>query len=139
MANPNAPFSFRPWHHLSGGASARVHEYPLSTGYSTALYLGDLVKTDGSNNIVIAAAGDQVRGVFAGVKYIASDGSFVFKKNWVASTTEQSGSIIKALVWDDPNQAFLAQSVGSMTNADVGQFVNVDTSTAGTASLTRSI
>ena len=111
----------------------------LSTGYSTALYLGDLVKTDGSNNIVIAAAGDQVRGVFGGVKYIASDGSFVFKKNWVASTTEQSGSIIKALVWDDPNQAFLAQSVGSMTNADVGQFVNVDTSTAGTASLTRSI
>lgn len=65
MANPNAPFSFRPW------ASARVHEYPLSTGYSMALYLGDLVKTDGSNNIVTAAAGDQVRGVFAGVLSIS--------------------------------------------------------------------
>ena len=133
MANPNAPFGFRPWNHGSGGTPARLTEYTLSTAYNTALYDGDLVKTDGSGNLNIAAAGNQVVGVFHGVKYIASDGSVVFKKNWVASTAEQSGTTIKALVYDDPQQLFLAQSVGSMTAADVGQFCDVDTSTAGSA------
>lgn len=133
MANPNAPFGFRPWSHGSGGVPSRLTEYTLSTAYNTALYDGDLVKTDGGGNVVIAGAGDQVIGVFHGVKYIASDGSIVYRKNWVASTAEQSGSIIKALVYDDPQQLFLAQSVGSMTAADVGQFCNVDTSVAGSA------
>lgn len=133
MANPNAPFGFRPWNHGSGGTPGRLTEYTLSTAYNTALFQGDLVKTDGSGNINIAAAGNQVVGVFWGVKYVASDGSYVFKKNWVASTPEQSGSVIKALVFDDPQQLFVAQSVGSMTAADVGQFCDVDTSVSGNA------
>lgn len=133
MANPNAPFGFRPWNHGSGGTPGRISEYTLSTAYGTALYQGDVVKTDGSGNVAIAAAGDQSVGVFWGVKYVASDGSYVFKKNWVASTAEQSGTVIKALVFDDPAQLFVAQTVGSYTAADVGQFANVDTSATGSA------
>lgn len=133
MANPNASFGFRPWRHGSGGTGGRLTEYPLSTAYNTNLFQGDLVLLDGSGNVNIAAADSQVVGVFWGVNYIASDGSVTFKRNWVASTAEQTGSIIKALVYDDPQQLFVAQSVGSMTAADIGQFCNVDTSVAGSA------
>lgn len=134
MANPNAPTGFVPCKHASGGASSRTNEYPLSTGYSTALYMGDAVKTDGSGNIVIAGAGDQIRGVFAGVNYFFADGSVVFRRYWPASTTELTGSIIRAEVWDDPNQLFEVQSAGSMTAADIGQWVDLSTATGGSAS-----
>lgn len=134
MANPNAPNGFVPVKHVSGGASSRTNEYTLSTGYSTSLFLGDAVKTDGSGNINVAAAGDQIRGVFAGVNYYFADGSVVFRRYWPASTTELSGSIIRCLVWDDPNQLFEVQSVGSMTAADIGQWVDVSTGTAGNTS-----
>jgi len=133
MANADAPFGFRPWKHGSGGTGGRTNEYTLSTAYATSLFQGDLVKTDGSGNINIAAAGNQVIGVFAGVNYIAADGSVTFKKNWVASTAEQSGTVIKALVYDDPQQLFLVQSNGTMTAADIGLFCDVDTSAAGSA------
>jgi hypothetical protein len=133
MANPNAPFGFRPHNHLSGGTPERLSEYTLSTAYATALYQGDLVKTDGSGNVVIGTAGDAAIGVFWGVKYIASDGSVVFRKNWIAATPELTGTTITALVYDDPNQLFLAQSVGSMTAADVGQLCDVSTATGGSA------
>jgi hypothetical protein len=133
MANPNAPFGFRLWRHGAGGTGGRTTEYALSTGYSTALYQGDLVKLDGSGAVNIAAAGDQVVGVFGGVNYIFTDGSVQFRRNWTASTTEKSGTIIRAIVFDDPMQLFLAQSTGSMTAADIGQWVDVDTGTAGSS------
>ena len=133
MANPNAPFGFRPWNQGSGGTPGRLNEYTLSTAYNTSLFDGDLVKTDGSGNLNIAAAGNQVVGVFHGVRYTASDGSFVFKKNWIASTPEKAGTVITALVYDDPQQLYVVQSVGSMTAADIGQFCDVDTSVAGSA------
>jgi hypothetical protein len=133
MANPNAPNGFVPYKHAFGGVSGRMEEYKLSTAYSTALYLGDAVKTGGAGELNPAAAGDQIVGVFAGVKYIASDGSVVFKRNWVASTAEQSGTVIKAMIWADPGQLFSVQSAGSMTDSDVGQWVDVSTGTAGSA------
>lgn len=133
MANPDAPFGFRPYKHVSGGTPGRLNEYTLSTAYNTSLFKGDLVKTDSSGNLNIAAAGDQVVGVFWGVKYIASDGSVVHKNNWVGSTAEKSGTTIVALVYDDPNMLFLAQSNGSMTAADIGLFCDVDTSASGDA------
>jgi hypothetical protein len=133
MANPDTPFGFRPYNHISGGVPGRLREYTLSTAYNTSLFKGDLVKTDGGGNLNIAAAGNQVVGVFWGVKYIAADGSVVHKNNWVASTAEKSGTTIVALVYDDPNMTFLVQSNGSMTAADIGQFCDVDTSATGDA------
>ncbi len=131
MANPDAPFGFKPWRHGGGGCVARCNEYTLSTAYGTSLFHGDLVKTDGGGNLNIAAAGDQVVGVFVGVRWVASDGSYRFANMWTASTAEKSGTVIYAEVWDDPQQLFLAQSDGSMTAADIGQFCDVDTSQSG--------
>ena len=138
MANPDAPFGFRPWKHGAGGTGGRLTEYTLSTAYNTALFEGDLVKTDGSGNINIGTAGDAAVGVFAGVKWVGSDGSVNFSNHWTASTAEKSGTTIKALVFDDPNQLFLAQSNGSMTAADIGQFCDIDTSQSGSATTGKS-
>lgn len=133
MANPNAPFGFRSVMHGAGGTPGRGNEYTLSTAYATSLFEGDAVKTDGSGNIVIAAAGDAIIGIFRGVEWIGSDGSVKFDNNWVGATAEQSGSVIRALVYDDPNMLFEVQSAGSMTAADIGQFCDVSTGTAGSA------
>ena len=138
MANPVASFGLRPWNHGNGGTPGRLNEYSLSTAYATSLFQGDLVKSsgtgvtgDGVGNIVIAAAGNQVLGVFWGVKYTATDGSFVFKKNWVASTAEKTGTVITALVFDDPNMLFVGQCVGTTVATDIGAWCDIDTSVAG--------
>jgi hypothetical protein len=133
MANPNASFGFRPWRHAAGGTPGRTREYILSTGYSTALYMGDLVKLDGSGNVNIAAAGDQVIGVFGGVNYIFTDGSVQYRRNWTASTTEKTGTLIRAIVYDDPMELFVVQSVGTTAAADIGAWVDVDTSVGGSS------
>lgn len=135
MANPDAPFGFKAIGHTTGGTPARLPttKYRLSTAYNTALFEGDVVKTDGSGNINIAAAGDAIIGVFKGVNWIAQDGSVKYSNNWVASTAEKSGTVIEALVVADPNLLFEVQSDGTMTRADIGQLVDIDTSQSGDA------
>lgn len=136
MANPDAPFGFRPASHGGGGTPARTNSmrtYRLSTAYNTALFRGDAVKSDGSGNVVISTAGDALAGIFAGVEWIGSDGKPRWANSWTASTAEKSGTAIIAHVWDDPNMIFEAQSDGSMTRADVNQFCNAVYSVAGNA------
>jgi len=135
MANPDAPFGFRPVANATGGTPARLAttKYRLSTAYGTSLFQGDVVKSDGGGNVVIGTAGDALLGVFQGVQWVASDGSMKFAKNWVASTAEKAGTVIEAFVHCDPNAFYEVQSNGTMTRADIGQFVDIDTSTAGDA------
>lgn len=139
MANPDAPFGFRPWQHGSGGTSCRVGEYALPTAYGTALYTGDTVKLSGTGitgegmpSINISTTNtDQILGIFAGVRYVAADGSVTYKRSWTASTAEQSGSTITALVWDDPSQLFIAQCDGTTVITDIGCFAGVVTTHTG--------
>jgi hypothetical protein len=133
MPNADAPNGFKPVKHASGGTPVRVGTYTISSAYATALFEGDVVKTDGSGNVNIAAAGDAMIGVFKGCQYTAPDGSVVFKNNWVASTATKSGTVRSAYVYDDPNMVFEAQSDGTMTAADKGQLCNIDVSQAGDA------
>lgn len=121
----NTPFGFRPHRHLRGG-QIRSKEYPIATGYSTALCTGDLVKLLSDGSIALAAAGDRVLGVFNGVSYTASDGSNVFTNRWAAST---AGTNIKAAVFDDPDISYEVMSGGTPTSADVGQLADHVTGT----------
>jgi hypothetical protein len=133
MANPDAPFGFKVYKHVAGGCPNRTNEYPLADAYGTALFQGDIVTVDGSGDCVIASAGGQVAGIFAGVKWTGTDGSFNYSNNWVASTATKSGTVATALVIDDPSLLYYAQSDGTMTRADVGQYVDIVTSVAGDA------
>lgn len=114
MPLSNAPFGFRPVRHLSGGDCNRTRQFPIASGYATALYNGDPVKalTDGS--IALAAAGDRILGIFQGVQYVDSNGSVQFG-SWPAS---QAATYIKAAVVVDPNVVFEVQSGGTPVIAD---------------------
>lgn len=123
----NAPFGFRPLRHLSGGDPNRTRQYPIASGYATALGTGDPVKalTDGS--IALAAAGERILGIFQGVQYTAADGSAVFTNYWTAST---SATNVKASVVTDPNVTFEVQSAGTPVIADTFLLADHITGTA---------
>lgn len=131
MANPDAPFGFMPWKHGGGGVGGRTNEYTLATAYGTSIFYGDLVKEVADGSIELAGEGEAFVGVFAGVNWIGADGSVHFSKMWTASTAEQSGTEIKALVFDDPNQLFLVQATGTIAEADKGQLADMDNAQAG--------
>lgn len=133
MANQDAPFGFKPYKHATGGVSGRTNEYTLATAYGTAIFQGDLVVALADGSIGTAAEGGVFVGVFAGVKWIGSDGSVNYSNNWVASTAEKSGTEITALVYDDPNQYYLVQATGTVTEADKGQLADMDDAQAGNA------
>lgn len=128
MANQDAPFGFRPVKTKSGTAVGHPTEYVIASGYATNMFKGDAVLLDTSGQVNIGVAGTAIAGIFAGCRYTAADGSVVFKNYWPASTVATDAV---ALVHDDPGLILEVQSDGTMTAADIGQFVNIDTSQAG--------
>lgn len=133
MANPDAPFGFKIYKHGSGGVATRTNRYRIVTDYNTAIFQGDLVTQAADGTIAVAAEGGVYVGIFAGVQYTATDGSVVYKNNWVASTATKSGTAINALVYDDPNALYLVQATGTIAVADIGQFADMDNAQAGNA------
>jgi len=127
MANPDAPFGFKVVRSRTGNASNQVNEYPIASG-AAAMYTGDIVKQDGSGTIVPGTAGAALTGVFQGCRYTNSSGEKIYSKHWPASTVASDGI---AFVADDPSLVLEVQSDGSMTAADIGQLVDLDTSQTG--------
>ncbi len=125
MANADLASGFKVVQNGSGGIPGRLNEYPIATTYGTSLGDGDMVKLIADGSIALAGATDPYIGVFKGVKYVASDGSTVFRKNWIASTAEKSGTTILALVADDPSAVYEVVADTSTTQASVGQFANL--------------
>ena len=79
MANVDAPNGAKPVRHLTGG-QIRAREWKIASGSSTSIFTGDFVKLLSTGYIDVAAAGNRLLGVFAGVKYTASDGTPTFSK-----------------------------------------------------------
>jgi hypothetical protein len=131
MAQTALAYGLIPVNHPTG--QNRATKYNIlnnaGTGYGTAIYKGDLVKihTDGTLNIGDGTSA--ALGVFAGCEYIDATGRPVASPYWPASTTVQSGSEIKAYVYDDPATIY---RVGVTANASdyvqtaVGQQCNVE-------------
>jgi hypothetical protein len=113
MANTNAPFGFKPVRHLAGG-TIRSNEYTINTsgttGFNDNIFCGDAVVLNADGTIEIGAVANRVTGIFDGCQYVASDGSIVFSRNWVASTAVKTGTSITCWVYDDPNIVFEVQA-----------------------------
>jgi len=107
----------------------RNDEYPIATGYATALCTGDPVKLAADGTIELAAAGDRILGIFQGVSYTASDGSQVFTSRWAASTAATN---VKASVITDPNVTYEVQSAGTPAQTNVGNLADHVTGTGST-------
>lgn len=126
MANPNAPFGLRPVRYLNGAPwTGQARNYYCSSGYATALYIGDPVVIVGDSNdneingcppgslseIELATAGDvpspgtTITGVIVGFLPITNE-STIYR----AASTERV-----ALVCDDPNVVYQVRDDGSGT------------------------
>ena len=132
MANLDAPAGAKPFRHLSGGM-IRASEYKIASGTSSDIFTGDFVKLLSTGYIDVASAGNRILGVFAGVKYTASDGEVIYKKYFPTGTTTLGSADVTAYVYDDPNITFRIQSAGSADFADIG---NLADHVAGSGSTT---
>ena len=88
MANPNAPFGFRPIRYIDGRPfGAGTNEYQIPDVYATAIGNGDPVKTVAASSLSTdpglqigkGVSNAYVRGVFVGARWNLTDGSVFFR------------------------------------------------------------
>ena len=122
MANVDSPFGFVPSRHMSG-SPIRTNKYTITSGLAENIFNGDLVIL--TTAVVITphtATETNNLGVFAGVSYTASDGSYQYSEYWPSGTT---GTNIIAYVYDDPYIVYKVQSDGSPAQTDLGACADV--------------
>lgn len=127
MTNVNRPAGLLPVRHAAGGMPQRLGAYTIADELAEDIYSGDPVDLTGTGrNISLATAGDgnPIVGVFAGVRYVDSNGEQQFRPRWPSGTTATE---IEAYVYDDPLMQFVIQVNDStgLAEADVGQMGNL--------------
>ena len=122
MANADAAFGFIPVRHMSGNAP-RTNQYTITSGLAENIFSGDLCIIT-SGGVVTPHSATEVNniGVFAGVSYTASDGSYVYSEYWPTGT---AATDIIAYVYDDPYTVFRVQSAGSPAQTNIGNCADV--------------
>jgi hypothetical protein len=133
MANTNKPFGLRPLGNLSATGAQKQYGYTIASGYATAIYQGDLVVVyDGYIRLYDASTHTAPIGVFNGVQY--NDPTRTDKPTWKnyypGSVTPNIGPIV-CEVLDDPNQLFVVQADGAVTQANLGKNADPTASTTG--------
>ena len=123
MANVDAAFGLTPIRHLSGNGYSRANKYTITSGLSENIFTGDLViiTADGVITPHTATEANNI-GVFAGVSYTASDGSYVYAQYFPSGTTATN---IIAYVYDDPYTVFKVQSAGTPAQTNIGNCADV--------------
>ncbi len=123
MANVDAAFGFVPIRHLSGNGYSRANKYTITSGLAENIFTGDLVIIT-ADGVITPHSASEVNniGVFAGVSYTASDGSYVYSQYWPSETTATN---IAAYVYDDPYTVFKVQSAGTPAQTNIGNCAEV--------------
>jgi hypothetical protein len=110
-------------------STAGFRTYQIPSGYSTAVYAGDVVKFLTTGYIAKAAAGDQMRGVAVGFSWIeAATGLKLVRSYLPASTVTLGAADISVQVIDDPNvlfEAVFTNSTSVPAAADRGATFNL--------------
>lgn len=135
MANVNAPTGFKPLCKNDGSAyTGALTSYQIANAYNTNIFLGDAVKFLTTGVIAVAAAGDQIRGIFMGCEYLDSTGKLIKSPYWPASTAlfGSSSKNAWAKVIDDPNMLFECQmNAAPNGQTDCGALFDLTASVAG--------
>jgi hypothetical protein len=115
----NAPNGFQPVKKLDGSAwTGATNPYQIANTYATALFRGDpvtILAADGT--LGVGVAGATCVGVFWGVKYTDSTGVVKFMNYWPGNPGVLTGSVVEALVIDDPNTVFSIQETSATGTA----------------------
>jgi hypothetical protein len=130
MANVDAAFGFVPIRHLSGNGYSRANKYTITSGLAENIFTGDLVIIT-ADGVITPHTATEVNniGVFAGVSYTASDGSYVYTQYFPSGTT---GSDFIAYVYDDPYTVYKVQSAGTPAQTNIGNCADVVAGTGST-------
>ena len=130
MANVDAAFGFVPIRHLSGNGYSRANKYTITSGLAENIFTGDLVIIT-ADGVITPHTATEVNniGVFAGVSYTASDGSYVYAQYFASGTT---GTDFIAYVYDDPYTVFKVQSAGTPAQTNIGNCADVVAGTGST-------
>lgn len=127
-----APNGLQPSQYLNGSLwTGQTSQYPIANGYATSLFRGDPVTFANTGTITQGSAGSAIMGVFWGVQYYDSTGTYQFVSYYNASTPTFNNQNPIAFVVDDPTILFDIQ-VGNATGSspfysvasDVGKNAN---------------
>jgi len=125
MANQDAAFGLKPLGKLGSNVNSEgTTEYSIASGASGNIFSGDPVKMANTGTILVAAAGDQLLGVFRGCRYTNSSGEVIYSSYWPDGTVSSDAV---AFVVDDPNALFEVQSAatGSVVQTVVGNNADI--------------
>ncbi len=125
MANQDAAFGLRANSKLGSNVNSEgTTEYSIASGASGNIFSGDPVKIMNTGTILVAAAGDQLLGVFRGCRYTNSSGEVIYSAYWPDGTVSSDAV---AFVVDDPNALFEVQSAatGSVVQTVVGNNADI--------------
>jgi len=122
MANVDAAFGLVPIRHMSGNAP-RTNRYTIASETAENIFKGDLCTISSDGVVLPHNAGDEKNiGVFDGVSFTASDGSYVYSEYWPTGTVATD---ILVYVYDDPYTVFKIQSAGGPDQADLIKNANI--------------
>ena len=133
MANQDAAFGLKPLGKLGSNVNSEgTTEYSIASGASGNIFSGDPVKMANTGTILVAAAGDQLLGVFRGCRYTNSSGEVIYSSYWPNGTVSSDAV---AFVVDDPNALFEVQSAatGSVVQTVVGNNADIVYTAGSTA------
>ena len=125
MANQDAAFGLKPSSKLGSNVNSEgTTEYSIASGASGNIFSGDPVKMMNTGTILVAAAGDQLLGVFRGCRYTNSSGEVIYSSYWPNGTVSSDAV---AFVVDDPNALSEVQSAatGSVVQTVVGNNADI--------------
>jgi hypothetical protein len=115
----NAPQGLVPVKKLDGSAwTGATNPYQIANAYATAIFRGDpvtIIAADGT--LGVGVAGATCVGVFWGVKFTDSTGRVRFENYWPGNPGVLTGSVVEALVIDDPNTVFTIQETSGTGTA----------------------
>ena len=133
MANVNKPFGLRPSGNLSATGAQKQYGYQIADNQAGAIFQGDLVVVyDGYIIKYDASTHTAPTGVFNGCQY--NDPTRANKptwKNYYPGSVNVEIGTIDCEVIDDPNQLFLVQADGAVTQANIGKNADPTASTTG--------
>jgi hypothetical protein len=114
----NSPQGLVPVKKLDGSAwTGATNPYQITSTYATALFRGDPVTILSDGTLGVGVAGSACVGVFWGVKWTDSTGRVRFENYWPGNPGVLTGSVVEALVIDDPNTVFTIQETSGTGTA----------------------
>lgn len=121
MANVDKAFGLRPMGNLSATGAQAQYGYEIADNQAGAIFQGDLVTIfDGYLVKFAPATHTAAVGVFNGCQYIDPTTGKPTWSNYYPGSVNITAGKIMADVIDDPNQKFIIQADGSVTQVQIG-------------------